>query len=120
MGEIALVTVRGEIDLRAEPALARVLRTLPGGASLVVLDMRQVPFMDAAGLHFYLALHRLTERHGTRLLSVHWQPQPRRLLDIVARTAGRTPGRPADLDFAARAFRRELGKRARLLQALGV
>ena len=51
-GEIALVTVSGELDLLAAAKLARPLRELivdrrPAG---IDLDMSAVPFMDSTGI----------------------------------------------------------------------
>ncbi|MBA2281129.1 MAG: anti-sigma factor antagonist [Acidimicrobiia bacterium] len=81
----AVVSVRGEIDLLTAPALEALLDSLvDGGHSDVVLDARQVSFIDASGLGV-IASAALRLRPAGGVLSVR-SPSAivRRVLDIAA------------------------------------
>lgn len=60
----AVLTVRGEVDIRSAPELrARLAEVLDDGADRVVLDLLGVPFLDSTGLSVMVAAHkRLTPR----------------------------------------------------------
>ena len=50
-GAAAVLAVGGELDLRTSPELEEQLtRAFDGGAELVILDLRQIEFMDSTGL----------------------------------------------------------------------
>ncbi|MGW7194541.1 STAS domain-containing protein, partial [Streptomyces sp. NPDC054838] len=72
-GNTLLVTPHGAIDHRAEPELARLVAGLPSDVRVVVLDMRDVPFMDLTGLHFLVRVYRHAEAHGQQLTGLGWQ-----------------------------------------------
>ena|SRR5450759_3575784 len=50
----AWIHVAGELDLVTSPQLKRTLRTADLHARLVVLDAREVTFIDSAGVHVIL------------------------------------------------------------------
>jgi anti-anti-sigma factor len=64
-GGRAVVAIRGELDLATSPDLEEaVLGRLAGGQS-VVLDLRELQFMDSSGLRVLIAAHtRAAEGEG--------------------------------------------------------
>ncbi|MEX2274640.1 MAG: STAS domain-containing protein [Actinomycetota bacterium] len=61
-----VMTLEGEVDLSTAPALRQQLASIvDGGADHVVVDLRQVGFMDSTGLGVLMGAHlRLRERDG--------------------------------------------------------
>ena len=58
-GEWAVLAVSGEVDLATGPALReRLLELADGGARHVVVDLRQVHFMDSVSLGVLVAASR--------------------------------------------------------------
>jgi stage II sporulation protein AA (anti-sigma F factor antagonist) len=54
----------GELDLASAPKIEQILPELcANGASEIVLDLRQLTFMDSTGLRAILACGTLCERH---------------------------------------------------------
>jgi anti-anti-sigma factor len=49
--DAAWVEVAGELDIATTPQLERTLREAQSSARLVVLDLRNVTFMDCSGVH---------------------------------------------------------------------
>lgn len=49
--DAAWVRVAGEVDIASTPKLDRMLREFQREAQLVVLDLRDVAFMDSSGVH---------------------------------------------------------------------
>jgi anti-sigma B factor antagonist len=66
----ALVRVGGELDLQTSPELESNLREAQLHARLVVLDAREVTFIDSAGIHVILDASELCECAGGRLTLV--------------------------------------------------
>lgn len=67
VGDVHIVTLRGEIDAYTAPALRLELRQLidDGEASRLVIDLAAVTFLDSSGLGALVgALRRLRERGG--------------------------------------------------------
>jgi anti-sigma B factor antagonist len=64
----ARVEVAGELDLLTAPQLASALREAQLNASLVVLDAREVTFIDSAGVHVILDASRDSDWGGARLV----------------------------------------------------
>jgi anti-sigma B factor antagonist len=65
-GGALVVAPSGELDLAAVERVRRALRDARR-ASVVVLDMREVSFIDSAGLQLVLEEHRRAERGGVEL-----------------------------------------------------
>ena len=64
----ALVTVAGEIDSTTAPELRQRLDDLlDGGATEFTVDLRQVSFLDSAGLCVLAGTHRRAVRDGVRM-----------------------------------------------------
>lgn len=65
-GDVAVVTVGGEIDLYTAPQLRdELLGTLEDGARRLVIDMSRVEFCDSTGISVLLsAMKRFREKDG--------------------------------------------------------
>ncbi|MEU6309401.1 STAS domain-containing protein [Streptomyces sp. NPDC047014] len=98
----------GELDLDTGPALDGV-RAEYRDADVVACDMRRLTFLDVAGLHALLGLAHRLEAYGTAFFAYNWQPQPRRLLDLVDQVELiEGPGRAGHRAAATRLLRRTL------------
>lgn len=66
-GGVCVVTLAGEVDVYTAPALKEKLVSLiEGGCANVLIDMRDVGFIDSSGLGVLVsALRRAREREGT-------------------------------------------------------
>ena len=62
------VHVGGALDIATTPGLARTLRDSQADAQLVVLDLRELAFMDSAGVHAIVDASSRARRVGRRLL----------------------------------------------------
>lgn len=82
-GEGALVAPRGDLDLATVEVLDTALRRAEETHELVVLDLRQVPFMDSSGLHALIAADLRMRGRGGRLAIVQGGDQIRRLLELT-------------------------------------
>ncbi len=79
-----LITVLGELDLAAVPVFEAALQKLelrPGES--VVLDLRRLHFIDAAGLHAVLGLHEECRKLSTALAIL---PGPRNVQRVFELT----------------------------------
>ena len=66
--DIAVLTVRGEIDIATAPALLEVLRpVLERDAGPVVIDLSEVSFMDSTGVHVLVDTLRQLKPQNRRL-----------------------------------------------------
>ena len=63
----AWVHLAGELDLATAPQLERTLREALSDASLVVLDLRSLTFIDLTGLRIILDAGRLARSEGRDL-----------------------------------------------------
>jgi anti-anti-sigma factor len=64
------VHVAGDLDVAAAPRLMEALRDLEHEARLIVLDIREITFLDAAGVHVIVDASIGARRDGRRLLLV--------------------------------------------------
>ncbi len=55
---LTLVAVGGELDLAASPGLADALEAVAGEDRRVVVDLRELEFMDSTGLAVILRYHQ--------------------------------------------------------------
>jgi anti-sigma B factor antagonist len=85
VGPVHVVTLHGEVDAYTAPTLREDLRGLveDEGASVVVIDLAAVTFLDSSGLGALVgALRRLRERDG-RLLVVQPRTAARRIFELT-------------------------------------
>ena len=83
MGDVLVVTVRGELDLTTAPELARARDLVAGLPAHVVVDLDGVTFLDSSGLNVLMAWKRSLARAGAGLSVVVDPSGPvRRVLEI--------------------------------------
>jgi len=70
--DVAWVHVAGALDIATSPELDRALRESP--ARLVVLDLRDLAFMDGAGVHTILEATASARRDGRQLILLRGSP----------------------------------------------
>jgi anti-anti-sigma factor len=82
--DAAWVRLAGELDIATTPRLKRVLRALR--ARLVVLDLRELEFMDSSGVHAIVEASIRARRLGDRLLLLSGPPGVDRVFTLTAST----------------------------------
>ena len=83
-GGATVLAVTGELDLRTSPALEeRLSRAFDAGAELVILDLRQIEFMDSTGLRVLLTAHQRAHETGRRFALVKGADQVERVLTLT-------------------------------------
>ena len=79
-----VLVVTGELDLRTSPELEdRLTRAFDAGAELVILDLRQIEFMDSTGLRVLLSAHQRAHESGRRFALVKGADQVERVLTLT-------------------------------------
>jgi anti-anti-sigma factor len=79
-----LLCVAGELDLASSPELERELdRVFSDGPSLVIIDLRELEFMDSTGLSVLIRAHNRARETGHRVGIVNGSQQVRRLLSLT-------------------------------------
>jgi anti-anti-sigma factor len=77
------VAVAGEVDLAVAGALREVLkRALAEGASVIV-DLRELVFMDSSGIHALADADQRAREFGKRLVIAHPAPSVLRILELT-------------------------------------
>jgi anti-sigma B factor antagonist len=80
----AVIVISGELDLASSPVLEEELdRAFHSETELVILDLRQLEFMDSTGLSVLVRAHQAAEATGRRLCLVKGPPQVQRLLSLT-------------------------------------
>jgi anti-sigma B factor antagonist len=83
-GTAAVITVTGELDLASSPALRDELeRAGQNGVELVILDLRELVFMDSTGLSVVVRAHQHAVEAGHRFAVVRGGKQVERLLMLT-------------------------------------
>lgn len=83
-GRAAVIAVSGELDLASGPALEEELtRVIDGGTAVLVLDLRQLHFMDSTGLSIIVKAHQRLAEAGREMCLVRGPQQVQRLLDLT-------------------------------------
>jgi anti-sigma B factor antagonist len=81
--DAAWVRVTGELDIAAAPQLAETLVRAEESSQRVVLDLRQLTFMDSAGVHVILEASVRAHAAERRLVLVRGPSQVNRMLDLT-------------------------------------
>lgn len=82
--DLILLMVSGELDLASSPVLAEELaRADEMDARTVVVDLRDLDFMDSTGLHIVLKAHQRAQELGRRFVLVRGNRQIERLLSLT-------------------------------------
>ena len=83
-GSTSVLAVTGELDLRTSPELEeRLARVWSAGAELLILDLRQIEFMDSTGLRVLLGAHQRAQERGRRFALVRGADQVERVLKLT-------------------------------------
>jgi anti-sigma B factor antagonist len=84
-GDRATVALRGELDLSGVDRARRAIEQAESGeASLLVLDLSQLDFIDSTGLEVLLRAARRAHDTGRRLIVARPSTYVRRLLELTA------------------------------------
>jgi anti-sigma B factor antagonist len=79
-----MLTVSGELDLVSSPALEQALEDLSAtDTRLVMIDMRQLDFMDSTGIHLLVKAQQRAHAAGQRFAVIRGSEQVQRLLDLT-------------------------------------
>ncbi len=81
--DAAWVRVAGELDLATSPQFRQTLREAQKAVRLVVLDLRELRFIDSSGAHVILDAARDARRKAGRLLVVRGPAQVDRVLTLT-------------------------------------
>ena len=80
---IAGVTVSGELDLASAPQLDDALAEAGRGSVAVILDLRELTFMDSSGLHAILTARARLAAADCRLVLVKGCRQVQRIFELT-------------------------------------
>ena len=82
----AVVVIRGELDLATAPALEAALNQRLDAGQDVVVDLRELEFMDSTGLRALVAAHARVENTEQTFLIV--RPRPGAPIERILAVAG--------------------------------
>jgi anti-sigma B factor antagonist len=82
-GASAVVSARGDIDLSTLAKAAAALDGARAGARSLVLDLREVGFMDTSGLRLIIEEQRRAAATGYRFAVIPGSPRVQRLFEIA-------------------------------------
>jgi anti-anti-sigma factor len=79
-----VIALSGELDLASSPALEEELaKVFNSDTHAVVIDLRQLDFMDSTGLSILVRAHHSATESRRRLALVKGSPQVHRLLTLT-------------------------------------
>jgi anti-sigma B factor antagonist len=82
--DATLLAISGELDIATAPELEQALDQIqPEQTKLVVVDLRELQFMDSTGLSTLVRAHQRLSEHDCELTLVKGPPQVQRLLDLT-------------------------------------
>ena len=83
-GRAAVIAVSGELDLASSAALEDELaRVAESGATQVIIDLRELEFMDSTGLSTLVKAHQRADEKGHEFSLVRGPQQVQRLLSLT-------------------------------------
>jgi anti-anti-sigma factor len=83
IGDAAVVSVEGDIDLTTFGAVAAALDAARGQGTVLVLNLRAVGFMDTSGLRLVISEQQRAEADGYRFVVLPGSAKIRRLFEIA-------------------------------------
>ena len=84
----AIVSVQGDVDLTTYDAVESALDAARVGATVLVLDLREVGFMDTSGLRLVISQQQRAELDGYRFVVVPGSAKIQRLFEIAGFRGG--------------------------------
>jgi anti-sigma B factor antagonist len=106
--DAAWVHVAGELDIATAPELSRTLHESQQLAHLTVLDLRELAFMDCAGVHAIIDASLRARRDGRRLVLVRGRPDVYRMFTLTGSTDDVDIGDPDPVQPPPHAAQRSL------------
>jgi anti-anti-sigma factor len=106
--DAAWVYVAGELDIVTAAELERTLRESQQLAHLTVLDLREVAFMDCAGVHAIVDASLRARQAGRRLVLVRGRPEIYRMFALTGSTGDVDIADPEPVDPPVDALQRSL------------
>jgi anti-anti-sigma factor len=85
-GSALVVAVRGDVDLATADVLRGELRAAASRAKVVVLDLREVSFMDTQGLAVVIEAQHDAAEDGWRFVLTRAPDRVHRLFDMIGLT----------------------------------
>jgi len=83
-GRVTTLSLGGELDLLSSPALEQELEhTNSSDCDVILLDLRELEFMDSTGLHVLVKAHQRAQDAGRSLVLTRGSEQVQRLLDLT-------------------------------------
>lgn len=83
-GQTEFIAVSGELDLASGSRLESELDKIrPADTALVVVDLRELEFMDSTGLSIIVRAHQRLAEAGCELSLIKGSTQVQRLLDLT-------------------------------------
>ena len=98
--DAAWVHVAGDLDVATTPQLERMLRDAQSQARLVVLDLRELAFMDCCGAHAIVNASISARQLGRRLVLLRGPPNVDRVFTLTG-SSGAVEIADLELDPAA-------------------
>ena len=81
--DVVRIALKGELDTLTVPALLKELRRVQANrVSAIVLDLRDLTFIDSTGLHAFVNVWQDARSNGPRLTLVGVRHSARRLFEI--------------------------------------
>jgi anti-sigma B factor antagonist len=77
------LSVSGELDIATAPQLEHALAGAQADAALVILDLRELEFMDSSGAHLTVAASGRARQASGRLVVVRGPVQVERIFGLV-------------------------------------
>jgi len=81
--DAVIVECHGKLTFEHAPQLRNKVRTLIPGEKCIVLDLKEVPFMDSAGLGTIVALYVSARTRGCKIELINVSPALRSLLGMT-------------------------------------
>jgi anti-sigma B factor antagonist len=82
--DATLIVVSGELDIASAPELEQALDQIrPESTTLVIVDLRELEFMDSTGLSIIVRAHQRLSEHNCELTLIKGPLQVQRLLDLT-------------------------------------
>jgi anti-sigma B factor antagonist len=81
-GKATIIAVSGELDLASSPALQEEMDRA-SDSDMMIIDLRELDFMDSTGLSVLVRAHQRAEEQGRRLAMVKGPQQVQRLLSLT-------------------------------------
>src|SRR4051794_27476354 len=79
---VAIIAVRGEVDLETAPRLREVIDAAIDGGARIEIDLRATTFIDSTGLAVLVDAYRRLGRVRDAVVVLRPQPKVQRVLEV--------------------------------------